>query len=243
MACWPKAIVSAVSTRETAGLRAAMRAVWSLKLFGAFRAWQVAVGCVILCSPYLPEVGIAWSKYHTTMDFSRRQVWGIGSGQGSIQFRMSQLTVMEGPWGVAPMASGSHREMWKKYLHSHDFPSNLVKIPPKVVIWDYTDTDWGDYGLSIPGGVIGLQGARSVVVAIPYWLLAVVLASIFGLARAPGRLRRYRRRKLGLCLHCGYNLTGNVSGICPECGSEVPKDHRPVLPPAATHEKDAQPAG
>ena len=24
------------------------------------------------------------------------------------------------------------------------------------------------------------------------------------------------------CLHCGYNLTGNVSGICPECGHRIP---------------------
>jgi hypothetical protein len=25
------------------------------------------------------------------------------------------------------------------------------------------------------------------------------------------------------CLKCGYNLTGNVSGVCPECGTEIPK--------------------
>jgi hypothetical protein len=25
------------------------------------------------------------------------------------------------------------------------------------------------------------------------------------------------------CLHCGYNLTGNTSGVCPECGTPVPK--------------------
>ena len=24
--------------------------------------------------------------------------------------------------------------------------------------------------------------------------------------------------------HCGYNLTGNVSGVCPECGTAVVKD-------------------
>lgn len=24
-----------------------------------------------------------------------------------------------------------------------------------------------------------------------------------------------------VCHHCGYNLTGNVSGRCPECGREV----------------------
>ncbi len=29
-----------------------------------------------------------------------------------------------------------------------------------------------------------------------------------------------RRPKTG-CIHCGYNLTGNVSGICPECGMEM----------------------
>ncbi len=33
-----------------------------------------------------------------------------------------------------------------------------------------------------------------------------------------GPLRRHRRRKRGLCLACGYNLTGNTSGTCPECG-------------------------
>lgn len=31
-----------------------------------------------------------------------------------------------------------------------------------------------------------------------------------------------RRRRLPLhCKKCGYNLTGNVSGKCPECGRDV----------------------
>ncbi len=25
------------------------------------------------------------------------------------------------------------------------------------------------------------------------------------------------------CWSCGYNLTGNVSGICPECGTRIPE--------------------
>ena len=32
---------------------------------------------------------------------------------------------------------------------------------------------------------------------------------------------RQRRQKV-LCRHCGYNLTGNISGVCPECGTSVP---------------------
>ena len=32
-------------------------------------------------------------------------------------------------------------------------------------------------------------------------------------------LERDRRYPPGHCLKCGYNLTGNVSGVCPECGT------------------------
>ncbi|MCK4659079.1 MAG: hypothetical protein KAV82_06110 [Phycisphaerae bacterium] len=32
-----------------------------------------------------------------------------------------------------------------------------------------------------------------------------------------------RRRRPGFCWRCGYNLTGNVSGICPECGTPIAK--------------------
>lgn len=27
------------------------------------------------------------------------------------------------------------------------------------------------------------------------------------------------RERLGLCRSCGYDLTGNISGTCPECGT------------------------
>jgi hypothetical protein len=34
-----------------------------------------------------------------------------------------------------------------------------------------------------------------------------------------------RRRLLGnLCLECGYDLTGNVSGICSECGTPIRRE-------------------
>ncbi len=60
------------------------------------------------------------------------------------------------------------------------------------------------------------------VVILPHWFCAIVLT-------APGVLwlRSWRRRRLlrlrGHCRSCGYNLTGNVSGICPECGTAIPR--------------------
>ena len=42
--------------------------------------------------------------------------------------------------------------------------------------------------------------------------------------RRPGRIRRERRAR-GQCVRCGYNMTGNVSGVCPECGRPAETFH------------------
>jgi hypothetical protein len=33
--------------------------------------------------------------------------------------------------------------------------------------------------------------------------------------------KRRDRRATGRCAECGYDLHGNVSGVCPECGTKV----------------------
>lgn len=53
-----------------------------------------------------------------------------------------------------------------------------------------------------------------VIVSVPLWIPAVLFG---GLAM----VLWYRRQKNvgpGHCQECGYDLTGNVSGTCPECG-------------------------
>jgi hypothetical protein len=50
---------------------------------------------------------------------------------------------------------------------------------------------------------------------------ALTLAGLWWWER-PAALRvrlRADRRRLGLCVSCRYDLRGNVSGICPECGT------------------------
>lgn len=55
----------------------------------------------------------------------------------------------------------------------------------------------------------------------PLWALAALFAYAPIAAFVRGPLRRFRRRKRGVCVPCGYNLTGNVSGVCPECGNQT----------------------
>ncbi len=57
---------------------------------------------------------------------------------------------------------------------------------------------------------------------IPFWVPAVLLLP--GLAALiPWRRRR---RTVGHCTQCEYDLTGNVSGVCPECGAPVRRSAR-----------------
>ena len=58
--------------------------------------------------------------------------------------------------------------------------------------------------------------------------IAVVLALIPAVILFRKEWDREQRRKAGCCIHCGYNLTGNTSGTCPECG-------RPIHPPSRSH--------
>jgi hypothetical protein len=50
---------------------------------------------------------------------------------------------------------------------------------------------------------------------LPIWLLALIF-SVFPAIRV---YSRRPKRPAGLCPSCGYDLTGNVSGTCPECGA------------------------
>lgn len=50
------------------------------------------------------------------------------------------------------------------------------------------------------------------------WLFGGVPAVFPCVAFLRGPCRRYRRRRRGRCARCGYDLTANTSGVCPECG-------------------------
>jgi hypothetical protein len=73
-----------------------------------------------------------------------------------------------------------------------------------------------------PGGLFGPQPppvyvATDTNVAISYWLVAAVTAVLPAMFVAGAFLRRWRRRRAGCCLACGYDLRASPDR-CPECG-------------------------
>lgn len=52
----------------------------------------------------------------------------------------------------------------------------------------------------------------------PFWFATGLLTTIGAVPVVRGPARQWWRRWNGWCLECGYDLQGNRSGRCPECG-------------------------
>ena len=139
--------------------------------------------------------------------------WTEGSGRTALShermlfFNRGRvlLQMTDGPNGLRPNTN----VRWRR-VPSFD--------PGKHLNW------WRRYGVSyLPGPMNRPPSVEDRVLTFPL-ALPLLLTSIpaFLSGRAFLRLRRRRRRALrGWCLHCGYDLAGNISGTCPECGARV----------------------
>jgi hypothetical protein len=82
------------------------------------------------------------------------------------------------------------------------------------------DDPFGDYRVRecsyVPTGILPRGMAINTAVYAGAWWLVLL---------APRQIRTLIRRRRCQCITCGYDLAGNTSGVCPECG-------RPVSPRA-----------
>ena len=121
-------------------------------------------------------------------------------------------------WGV--------RLMWKgQEIPAPPYRPWLVRYPPEhsfagVVVgsrWDFeTPLTGGEFYVEHP---YVLMRKRFL---FPFAL--VVVACLIRPFYLRHSLRQQQRELRGDCLACGYDLTGNTSGVCPECGTAVTKE-------------------
>ncbi len=126
-------------------------------------------------------------------------------------------------WGNRSATIGSlcSGRIFVRHVEVVGMPRGTVSMgwmgPPARGLWG----EWASYGLVLPYWnrsdlrvTAGVPG-RAAELVVPCWLLLVTAA-------APTAWLWWRdRRRIppGHCQTCGYNLTGNVSGVCPECGT------------------------
>ena len=75
-----------------------------------------------------------------------------------------------------------------------------------------------------------------------FWMGALVIASpvVLWVALAQHARRQWVRYRDGLCTRCGYALIGNVTGICPECGTVIPVSQLIRLRSDLAHQREHQ---
>lgn len=87
----------------------------------------------------------------------------------------------------------------------------LVAIPCAVVMTHFLF----HFFIFVHEGTVDKLALIAVIFSTPIVLVIAIVTGIpFWLAR-----RRDMRKKTGHCRFCGYDLTGNRSGRCPECGN------------------------
>ena len=105
----------------------------------------------------------------------------------------------------------------RQFISSFDFAFWHLNIGWAAPASQGISLEWAPDGFAYYVGV--LDGVT--VVQIPLWIIVALFATYPFIVFIRGPLRRWRRKKKGLCLKCGYDLTGNVSGVCPDCGTEI----------------------
>lgn len=103
----------------------------------------------------------------------------------------------------------------------------IVVLPPAVVVWvDHRRRIYWLYGAASASGIFaalawdGCRGGLFLVQATGVLWLIATYAGFMSQAVSRACYQIHVGSALA-CHACGYCLTGNVSGVCPECGTRI----------------------
>ena len=126
--------------------------------------------------------------------------WGTRSGRAGIDSFDGRLSL---GYVVVPVAD----------LARLPRGAYFVSVPTQALV-SYLKPSWSSAGFQVTS--VTLRGYTDRDIRIPFWALLI--------ADAIPLIVLVRKRKQvppGHCRKCRYDLTGNVSGVCPECGMMI----------------------
>jgi hypothetical protein len=172
-------------------------------------------------------LGAAWARSYWHGD----RVDAVVMGSAYLRTSTWMFALFSGKGGVGVSEAHSayaydDEASWRRVVESEPTWGRMSHRPFPAVYprWTPGEREWSGAGFQWTRierlGADSWSIQRSVVV--PYWL-PCLLAGLAPAAWGRARLVRSRRARRGLCLSCGYDLTGNASGTCPECGVPAPR--------------------
>jgi len=150
---------------------------------------------------------------HFTSLFWSRSTTSIGweSHKGSLRLIVDSPNGGTLNMGPAGAVSINFPQAGWDLKHSNIVESINARIEPVTL-----ELDWHRWGFGMGWGVMVLAVKRHSIL-LPHWFLTLV----FAIGPAIWLFKWNKRGKLGpnACSSCGYDLTGNETGVCPECGA------------------------
>jgi hypothetical protein len=195
----------------TAGLFTVVSLLSLLACIGSGVVWMLS------SRPYCSMCDTTYSGAGNAL-IGRTWLFGAAHGRVGLGRLTSRHTSPRAQaWSPRAQAWDEHVQLCSELYRKHWGP--VVAMPAsRVGRWFRVGFDSGG---TRPGGPVQAYW----LVGLPCWYPLVATAIlpacwIRWFRRRRRSIARFRKRQ---CLECGYDLTGNVSGVCPECGTGVPE--------------------
>jgi hypothetical protein len=186
---------------------------------------SVVIGC--LCVAVSPVVWLQNREVVTAQEALGAK-WVIISTADHMRGDVFAMCAIGGPLLALAGASG----LWHMRRFRAEWHPSRITV---AVLGGYFLPTWwfaqGLLGLAFVGVIYDkttVLGDDDPIPFGPYFIVSIILLVFLWVALFVPfwRARRRYKRTLAagpLCIECGYDLTGNISGVCPECGEPTPQ--------------------
>jgi hypothetical protein len=161
---------------------------------------MVELACEAVERYYLGQDPHSGGNMHPLRAVTRKLRWCLGTGCVLVLVVWS----VSARWWICYDTA-----TWSAVLGNGVFALGISHVGPAPGPPRWIVTDASSLGLRWPEW----YKTSHTQIVLPFWLVLLGL----GVPTMAAWLPRSRRSR-GLCHKCGYDLTGNVSGRCPECG-------------------------
>jgi hypothetical protein len=170
--------------------------------------------CVLVCLGLaVTTLAVAILSYRWEIVFSgRKQGISVWKDFAGFETQSDFLSLQTAP--RTSVLNGDFQCLWVSKGQTN---TSVRRVNARLFRWRQTSVGLFGSASSLPMIRI-YAGLLSSQLTVPLWGPLALLLIYPALAFVRGPVCRHRRLKRGLCPTCGYNLTGNITGTCPECG-------------------------